>query len=39
MFLLRKYLRNESVFETKVKLILFRKRKDFNLQTKVKVLP
>jgi len=32
-------LRSESVFETKVKLLLFVKRKDFNLQTKVKVFP
>jgi len=39
MFLFRKHLRNESVFETKVKLFLFLKRKDFNLQTKVKVFP
>ena len=39
MFLFRKHLRNESVFETKVKLFLFLKRKDFKLQTKVKVFP
>jgi len=32
-------LRNETVFETKVKLFLFFQRKDFNLQTKVKVFP
>jgi len=32
-----KQLRNESVFETKAKLFLFLKRKDFNLQRKVKV--
>jgi len=36
MFLFRKHLRNESVFETKVKLFLFLKRKYFDLQTKVK---
>jgi len=39
MFLFRKHMRNESVFETKIKLFLFLKRKDFNLQTKVKVFP
>ena len=38
MFSFRIYLRNESVFETKVKF-LFLKRKDLNLQTKVKVFP
>jgi len=37
MFLFKKHLRNESVFETKVKLFLLLKRKDFNLQTKLKV--
>jgi len=37
--LFRKHLRNEGVFETKVKLFLFVQRKDFNLQTKVKVFP
>jgi len=39
MFLFRKHLRNESVFETKLKLFLFLKRKYFSLQTKVKVFP
>jgi len=39
IFLFRKHLRDESVFETKVKLFLFLKRKDFNLQTGVKVFP
>jgi len=39
MFSFRKHMRNESVFETKIKLFLFLKRKDFNLQTKVKVFP
>jgi len=37
MFLFRKHLRNESVFETKVKLFLCLKSKDFQLQTKVSV--
>jgi len=32
-------LRNQGVFETKVKLFLFFKQKDFNLQTKVKLFP
>ena len=39
MFVFRKHLRNESVFKKKVKLLLFLKRKDLNLQTKVKVFP
>jgi len=39
MFVFRKHFRNESVFETKVKLVLILKRKDFNLQTKVEVFP
>ena len=39
MFVFRKHFRNESVSETKVKLVLILKRKDFNLQTKVKVFP
>ena len=37
MFLFRKHLRNECVFETKAKLFLFLKGKNFNLQTKVSV--
>ena len=37
LFSFRSRLRNESVFETKLKLFL--KRKDFNLQTKVAVFP
>jgi len=37
MFLFRKHLQNESVFETKVKLFL--KQNDFDLQTKVKMFP
>ena len=39
MFLFRKDLQNENVFETKIKLFLFLKRNDFNLQTQVKVFP
>jgi len=39
IFVFRKHLRNESVFKKKVKLLLFLKQKDFNLQTKVKVFP
>jgi len=39
MFLFIKHLRNESVFETKIKSFLILKQKYFNLQTKVKVFP
>jgi len=39
MLLSIKHLRNESVFETKVKLFFILKLKDFNLQTKMKVFP
>jgi len=39
MFLFRKHLRNASDFERKVKLTVFLKGKDLNLQTKVEVFP
>jgi len=39
MFSFRAHLRNERVFETKVKLFLLLKQKYFDLQTKMKVFP
>jgi len=39
MCLFKIKLRNEIVFKTKVKFVLFLKHKYFNLQTKVKVFP